>query len=111
MARGRKTGGRNKGTRNRATEEARAAAKATGALPLDYMLGVMRDPKADHKRRDAMAVAAAPYLHPKLSPVEPKPDADPHTPGFKIEVRFVRPNPQPEDELLDCGSSGRIDVQ
>ena len=36
MARGRKTGGRQKGARNRATEEARAAAAATGALPLDY---------------------------------------------------------------------------
>jgi hypothetical protein len=28
---------------------------------------VMRDPNADDKRRDAMAIAAAPYLHPKLS--------------------------------------------
>jgi len=57
MARGCKTGGRKKGSRNRATEEARAAAKATGVLPLDYMLTVMRDPEADHKRRDAMAMA------------------------------------------------------
>ena len=59
MARGRKTGGRQKGARNRATEEARAAAEATGILPLDYMLMVMRDASADHKRRDAMAMAAA----------------------------------------------------
>jgi hypothetical protein len=59
MARGRKTGGRKKGTRNRATEEARIAAQATGVLPLQYMLAVMRDPAADHKRRDAMAMAAA----------------------------------------------------
>ena len=59
MARGRKTGGRQKGARNRATEEARAAAEATGILPLDYMLMVMRDASADHKRRDAMAMAMA----------------------------------------------------
>jgi hypothetical protein len=72
MARGRKTGGRQKGSRNRATEEARAAAEATGTLPLDYMLTVMRDPVVDHKRRDAMAMAAAPYLHPKLSSVDAK---------------------------------------
>lgn len=52
------------------TEEARAAAKASGILPLDHMLAVMRDPTADVKRRDAMAAAAAPYLHAKLSPVE-----------------------------------------
>jgi hypothetical protein len=43
MARGRKTGGRQKGSRNRATAEAGAAADATGFLPLDYMLEVMRD--------------------------------------------------------------------
>jgi hypothetical protein len=33
-------------------------------------LSVMRDANAESKRRDAMAVAAAPYLHPKLSSVE-----------------------------------------
>jgi hypothetical protein len=70
MARGRKTGGRRKGARNRATADARAAAEATGILPLDYMLSVMRDPAADHKRRDAMAMAAAPYLHPRLSTID-----------------------------------------
>jgi hypothetical protein len=42
MARGRKTGERQKGSRNRATAEAGAAAEATGFLPLDYM----RDPTA-----------------------------------------------------------------
>jgi hypothetical protein len=32
---------------------------AAGVLPLAYMLAVMRDPAADEKRRDAMAMAAA----------------------------------------------------
>ena len=64
MARGRETGGRQKGTRNRATEEARTAAAATGVVPLDYMLAVMRNPAADDKRRDAMAMAAATSLVP-----------------------------------------------
>jgi hypothetical protein len=36
------------------------------------MLSVMRDPVADQKRRDAMAKAAAPYLHPKLSAIDAK---------------------------------------
>jgi hypothetical protein len=27
-------------------------------MPLDFMLVVMRDPAADHKRRDAMAMGA-----------------------------------------------------
>jgi hypothetical protein len=93
MARGRKTGGRQKGSRNRATAEARAAAEATGILPLDYMLTVMRDPKVESKRRDAMAIAAAPYLHPKLSSVEPQPITDPENPEgvSRIEVSFVHP--------------------
>jgi hypothetical protein len=74
MAFGRKTGGRQKGARNRANAEARTAAEATGILPLDHMLSVMRNANAEPKRRDAMAMAAAPYLHPKLSTVEAKPD-------------------------------------
>ena len=68
MALGRKTGGRQKGARNRATAEARTAAEAAGVLPLDYMLSVMRDAKAEPKRRDAMAMAAA------LPAFEIKPD-------------------------------------
>ncbi len=35
-------------------------------LPLEYMLRVIRDPETDAGRRDRMAVAAAPYLHPKM---------------------------------------------
>ncbi len=37
------------------------------AMPLDYMLAVMRDNSVDVARRDRMAVAAAPYLHAKPS--------------------------------------------
>lgn len=59
--------GRKKGARNRLTEEAIAAAKATGELPLDYMLRVMRDEAQPSDRRDAMAIAAAPYLHARLT--------------------------------------------
>jgi hypothetical protein len=92
MAHGRKTGGRQKGARNRATEEARAAAAASGALPLDYMLGIMRDPTADNKRRDAMAMAAAPYLHPRLTAIDAKlnPDAAERSPQ-KLLLEFVLP--------------------
>ena len=94
MARGRKTGGRQKGSRNRATEEARAAARASGVLPLDYMLSVMRDPDADQKRREAMAMAAAPYLHSKLSAIEAKLSpavAEPSPERTSVVVKFVVP--------------------
>lgn len=50
------------------TRKAMIAAE-DGETPLEYMLRVMRDPSAEDKRRDAMAAAAATYLHPKLSTV------------------------------------------
>jgi hypothetical protein len=40
--------------------------------PLEYMLKVMRDPAAEEGRRDEMARAAAPYLHPKLQSITHK---------------------------------------
>ncbi|HEX9146691.1 MAG TPA: hypothetical protein VGA09_20660 [Candidatus Binatia bacterium] len=58
MARGRKTGGRKKGSLNKRTREIELS--RNGLLPLDYMLGVKRDEKADPYRRHKMAKAAAP---------------------------------------------------
>jgi hypothetical protein len=46
-----------------------AVAGAGGEMPLDHMLAVMRDPNAEPHRRDAMAKAAAPYLHPQLAAI------------------------------------------
>ena len=40
---------------------------STGETPLQYMLRVMRDAATPPARRDAMAVAAAPYVHCKLA--------------------------------------------
>ena len=41
-------------------------AAGDGLTPLEYMLAVMRDPNEPPERRDEMAKAAAPYVHPKL---------------------------------------------
>lgn len=100
MAIGRKTGGRKKGSRNRATTEARAAAEATGILPLTYMLDVMRDANADQKRRDAMAIAAAPYVHAKLSAIDARLSGASEKSGktSAIEVTFVEPQAGHADE-------------
>lgn len=70
MAEGKKTGGRVKGVPNRATAAKVAEIAASGLTPLEYMLSVMRDDFADVSRRDDMAKAVAPYIHPKLSAVE-----------------------------------------
>jgi hypothetical protein len=52
-------------------------------------------------RRDAMAIAAAPYLHPKLSTIDAKLNGVAQTPErvSSIQVSFVRPrHPNDDDE-------------
>ena len=70
MAKGVKTGGRKKGSKNKVNrqQELRKAAAQGGMTPLEYMLDVMRDGKAKNERRDEMAKAAAPYLHARRTP-------------------------------------------
>ncbi|MBX9772940.1 MAG: hypothetical protein K2Y71_00900 [Xanthobacteraceae bacterium] len=51
-------------------EAATAVAVAATESPLDYMLRVMRDPMQDDARRDAMAKAALPYVHARLTSVD-----------------------------------------
>lgn len=63
---GRKVGAVTKRTRERANEIAESGAPT----PLDYMLGIMNNPRADNSRRDDMAKAAAPYVHAKLASVD-----------------------------------------
>lgn len=96
MARGKKTGGRQKGTPNKATAERQQAIAEGGETPLEYMLKVMRDPSVDSRRRDEMAKSAAPYTHPRLNSVEHGgKDGGPVDVRFKIE--FVKP-PKVEDD-------------
>ena len=100
--------GRKKGTPNKKTLERMAredVAKLLEAkalendLPLDHMLRVMRDPAAEPHRRDAMAKAAAPYIHPTLSAVAHKHlDAKGHPIAPVITVTVMRAPPEtPED--------------
>jgi hypothetical protein len=65
-----KTGGRKKGTPNRATAAKAAAIAASGLTPLDFMLEVMRDPGNNLETRLTAARSAAPFVHPKLACVE-----------------------------------------
>jgi hypothetical protein len=70
MAKGRKTGGRQKGTPNKRTQEVVARIEASGLTPLDYMLKVMRDENEVLDVRLDAAKAAAPYVHPRLASIE-----------------------------------------
>ena len=59
------------------SDKAKIAAQvvASGLSPLDFMLGVLRDESQPFERRQDMAKAAAPYVHPKLASLEQKIDA------------------------------------
>jgi hypothetical protein len=74
MARGKKTGGRRKGSRNKkpsvlAVKAEAAVAGAGGEQPLDFLLRLMRDPAEDKMVRLACAKAAANFVHPQLQAV------------------------------------------
>ena len=69
MATRKKTGGRQRGTPNKATAQREAEIAASGLTPLDYMLAILRDESADKADRMWAAAAAAPYVHPRLASV------------------------------------------
>jgi hypothetical protein len=51
----------------KARAEGRAEIASDALMPLDYMLAIIRDPNATQLRRDRMAIAAAPYCHPRMA--------------------------------------------
>lgn len=68
----RRGAGRPKGSLSRRHVETVAEAVAAGKTPVEYMLDIMRDNKADQKRRDWAAEKLAPYLHPRPAPLAPQ---------------------------------------
>lgn len=53
-----------------AAQKMKTAATLSGETPLQYMLRVMNDEASEKPRRDDMAKAAAPYIHPKQATIE-----------------------------------------
>lgn len=81
MRGGRREGaGRIKGAPNKKTEKKIKAVQASGLMPLDYMLSVLRDESQPIAQRFMAAKEAAPYVHAKLAAKVPgdKDDAGPH---------------------------------
>ena len=66
MAKGVKTGGRQKGSKNKVTVEREAQIASSGLTPLEFMLQNLRDKTKEDSVRMYAAVHAAPYCHPKL---------------------------------------------
>jgi hypothetical protein len=62
--------GRKPGSQTRKTREiAQALLDKANITPLEYMMGVVQDPQAAQNRRDTFAIAAAPFVHPKLGAI------------------------------------------
>ncbi len=81
-----KTGGRKRLNKRTITQQEQSktvaqAAKEAGLSPLQYMLEIMRDPDTLPQRRDDMAKACAPYVHPKLAAVDPDTGKPPQEQG------------------------------
>lgn len=91
-----KTGGRQKGSRNKATASRERAVAATGETPLDYVLRVMRNPHASPSRRDWAAATAAPYVHPKLASVTHAGGDKPIEHEHRVTFHVVDAKPLPE---------------
>jgi hypothetical protein len=70
MATGLKTGGRRRGTPNRATASKRDQILGSGMSPLDFMVSVFRDEAQPLALRLDAARSVAPYCHPRLSTVD-----------------------------------------
>jgi hypothetical protein len=72
MSRGgrREGAGRKPGSVSKLDTEARRKAMEGGIMPLDYLLGIMRNEDQDSRSRLEAAKAAAPYCHARLSSTE-----------------------------------------
>ncbi len=95
-----KTGGRQKGTPNKASAAREAEIEATGLSPLAYMLAVLRDEEASTESRRWAATSAAPFVHPRLAQQRFE---GPGGTNIVVElVRFI----DPEEEAADGAQSG-----
>lgn len=72
----RKGAGKPKGAVSKFNAEARAQAAAGGIMPLDYLLGLLRDEGTPKETRIDVAKAAAPYCHARLAAIEHSGDKD-----------------------------------
>ena len=70
MALGRKTGGRAKGTPNKATAAAAQQVAESGLTPVQFLTQVYRNEGLDIALRVNAAKSVAPYIHPSLSSVD-----------------------------------------
>jgi hypothetical protein len=107
VAAGRKTGGRQRGTPNRATARREAEIAATGITSRDYMMKTLHDETADADDRKGAAHAAAPYVHPRLAATQHTVQGDSTSIRERLERAQARLMPQQDDDA----HAGAFDAQ
>ena len=78
-----KSGGRARGTPNRASQRRQAQVAASGLSPLDFLIATLRNESLDLPTRLEAARAAAPFVHPF--------DAPPGHVAFTLDVAGAAP--------------------
>jgi hypothetical protein len=62
--------GRKKSALTVKTREIAEEIAKSGMTPLEYLMSIMQDDANDQKERTHAAIAAAPYMHPKLASID-----------------------------------------
>lgn len=110
MARGgaRPGAGRKPGSVTTRTREIAEKAADEGITPLEYMLAILRNEAADPAQRFEAAKHAAPYIHPKLSSIEAKVDADVKATIRKVQRTVVDPRDQDAASVPPASEAGEV---
>jgi hypothetical protein len=112
MAHGRKTGGRQKGSKNKSTvfleekvKERLGDTLTSGVMPLEVMMAAMRQAWDAGEIKEAVlhAEKAAPYVHAKLAAVQHSGDAD--NPLAVAVMTGVPPNDTDNDDQRPAAQS------
>jgi hypothetical protein len=102
---GERRGGRQKGTPNKSTVLKKAALSSASAdatiTPLQFLLGVMRDPQAPTDLRIRVARAAAPLVHGKPGIASPEVSKAGAIDGFTIDIEEAKELRDIEHRLSD----------
>ena len=85
-----KSGGRARGTPNRASQRRQAQVAASGLSPLDFLIATLRNESLDLPTRLEAARAAAPFVHPRLAVIDSTVRTESATPQLSEEERRQR---------------------
>src|SRR5271165_2211459 len=92
MAAGHKTGGRTKGTPNKATATVIETLARLGCDPIEGMARIAMDDRNTPELRGRMFAELANYVAPKRKPAEMPSDDEMPQQNLEIAVRLIRPD-------------------